>query len=408
MTMPDAKTLVLAAYALGVARLVGLVAWVSAAPERNIGRIPDDAFYYLTMARHFAHSGHWTFDGSAPATGFQLLHGYTLAGIARLGPSDNAFVSLAVMLGAAALIPALAIGGWITRSASAPMGATIALLVWLPNIAINIPAAMEWGWVVSAGAMLVVAAMVGWPIWAVFALGVVGSLARIDFAILPIMMTVVGIIHRPMLRPALFGVAGAAIGIAIVSAHCWFVSGEWVQSSVQVKAIWSVRGWRSFQVWHTAPLLVPALLVVLAVVSRLSAKVHGLAVVFALALCVWFAPAPAARWPHQEEMLAASRAVSDFDGRIGAWNAGIIGYYSGGRVVNLDGLVNCDVIEFIRVDRIDQYVLDIGIDYIADFPSMLSRDYSGATTVVPMLRQVMTIDENRGGWSGMTIWKVLR
>ncbi|MEQ9643573.1 MAG: glycosyltransferase family 39 protein [Alphaproteobacteria bacterium] len=52
---------------------------------------------------------------------------------------------------------------------------------------------------------------------------------------------------------------------------------------------------------------------------------------------------------------------------IGAWNAGIIGYFSNHRVVNLDGLINgFDYLPYLRDDRIEDYIKDRGIGYIAD------------------------------------------
>jgi len=43
-----------------------------------IGVIPDDAFYYMQMAKHRAFDGFWTFDGTSAATGFHFLYGYFL------------------------------------------------------------------------------------------------------------------------------------------------------------------------------------------------------------------------------------------------------------------------------------------------------------------------------------------
>lgn len=59
------------------------------------------------------------------------------------------------------------------------------------------------------------------------------------------------------------------------------------------------------------------------------------------------------------------------DELIGAWNAGVLGYYSDHRVVNLDGLINgFDYLPYFREGRIEDYVKDTGITYLADMESM--------------------------------------
>src|SRR4029434_102396 len=50
-------------------------------------------------------------------------------------------------------------------------------------------------------------------------------------------------------------------------------------------------------------------------------------------------------YPHQAYLRDAGLYLHahGLDGSVGAWNAGIIGYYQGGTVINLDGLVNNDI-----------------------------------------------------------------
>jgi hypothetical protein len=56
------------------------------------------------------------------------------------------------------------------------------------------------------------------------------------------------------------------------------------------------------------------------------------------------------------------------DAVIGAWWAGTLGYFSGLRVVNLDGVVNSGRYfrEVLRPDRVDRYILDGPVTHIAD------------------------------------------
>jgi hypothetical protein len=52
---------------------------------------------------------------------------------------------------------------------------------------------------------------------------------------------------------------------------------------------------------------------------------------------------------------------------IGSWNAGVLGFYSGYPVVNLDGLVNSwDFLPYLEHRDLAGYIRDQGIQYIAD------------------------------------------
>jgi len=53
---------------------------------------------------------------------------------------------------------------------------------------------------------------------------------------------------------------------------------------------------------------------------------------------------------------------------VGAWNAGILGYYSGRTVVNLDGVVNDEALDALREQRLMAYVRDRNIDVLVDMP----------------------------------------
>jgi hypothetical protein len=80
-----------------------------------------------------------------------------------------------------------------------------------------------------------------------------------------------------------------------------------------------------------------------------------------------------APWPHQAAMRNAGMYLQNhpLDERVGAWNAGIIGYYQGGQVINLDGLVNNDAAGYVVVNALDDYIASAQIGYIMDFENML-------------------------------------
>jgi hypothetical protein len=49
------------------------------------------------------------------------------------------------------------------------------------------------------------------------------------------------------------------------------------------------------------------------------------------------------------------------DGKVGAWNAGIIGYYQGGTVINLDGLVNDGIYPWVVRNDLAGYLAEHNI-----------------------------------------------
>jgi hypothetical protein len=71
-----------------------------------------------------------------------------------------------------------------------------------------------------------------------------------------------------------------------------------------------------------------------------------------------------------DELYDASRWLSDnlpADTIVGAWNAGILGFYARQRVVNLDGLINnFELLPYLRDRRMGEYVRREHIAYLSD------------------------------------------
>ncbi len=82
-------------------------------------------------------------------------------------------------------------------------------------------------------------------------------------------------------------------------------------------------------------------------------------------------------WPHQQSFLSAGNYLKEnkFDGNIGAWDAGIVGYYQGGDIINLDGLVNDQVQEYIFNNDLPDYLRKENIRYLIDFDLVFSAEY---------------------------------
>src|SRR5581483_4198707 len=100
-----------------------------------IGRyIADDAFYYLTIARHAASGAGVTFDGLAPTNGFHPLYFALLLPVAR---AAGANVDLTVHLALTLLMVLNALAAWpiyaIVARGSGKTPALVAAVAWLLN-----------------------------------------------------------------------------------------------------------------------------------------------------------------------------------------------------------------------------------------------------------------------------------
>jgi hypothetical protein len=58
---------------------------------------------------------------------------------------------------------------------------------------------------------------------------------------------------------------------------------------------------------------------------------------------------------------------------VGGFNVGIVSYYSGRRVVNLDGVMNDAAIDAIRTHTLGKYIDSQGIEYLADVDDQIAR-----------------------------------
>ncbi len=73
------------------------------------------------------------------------------------------------------------------------------------------------------------------------------------------------------------------------------------------------------------------------------------------------------RYRHEATMWIRDNLPKD--ARIGAWNAGYLGYFSGRKVINLDGYINSlEFYQYLSDGRgVGQYILDKDIDYVTDY-----------------------------------------
>jgi hypothetical protein len=92
-------------------------------------------------------------------------------------------------------------------------------------------------------------------------------------------------------------------------------------------------------------------------------------------------------WPHQAGMMQSGislknflqeRASIDNSIKVGAWNAGIVSYFSKSNVINLDGLTNDEVLPYIKENRLFDYLQQRGINYLVDSDTSVHNSWNQA------------------------------
>jgi hypothetical protein len=118
-------------------------------------------------------------------------------------------------------------------------------------------------------------------------------------------------------------------------------------------------------------------------------------------------------YPQQDAMLSAGKwlAQNKLEDNIGSWNAGIIGYYSGGHIINLDGLVNNSIYPFIKSNRVPEYWKQEKIRYLVDFSNMFRPPFPkqggyDRPEYLVTIHAIMRFDQGFHWWKYLSIWEL--
>ena len=495
--------------------IVRVIFFYNAPDSVLIGVVPDDAFYYIQMARHKVIDGFWTFDGISPATGFHFLYGYFLVFIYSVfGEVDWRQLYLIVGILSSIFIGLAAY--FVSRSAENLFGRKsvfLAVAPFLTPIALMQSTVMMESWLVLFFSAATIFFLVLDKSPSIFdgvillILGVLGSLSRTDYGMLPGVIFAVYLISYPIvknngLKRSAFVLMGAVIGIAIVLMQNFYISGQLAQASAQTKFYWSsLAGHDIFApirlvMSTTLPLpsyhygtlnkaikIIAVLCAVcfsgyslyvflqaarrrkhlpeLAVAAGCLLTIVGYILFYrhnSQALLNWYAsnfiaptgivlaatgfflfdrkilmPAIAAfctyafigassiftvPWPHQVGMMQAGLFLKELksDARYASWNAGIISYFSGTNLINIDGLTNDEVLPFIKSNTLFDYIISKKIDYLIDYETMLNnksvriRGGYMDDRIDRCLFPLQAVDGSNGSWAGarLKVYKVAR
>ena len=490
--------------------IVRVIYFYNAPDPILISVVPDDAFYYMQLAKNWSSMGFWTFDGSSSTTGFHFLYAYFLAFIYSIfGNLD--WRHLYIIIGVLASIFISLSAYLVSRSADMLFGHQSILFAIAPFftiVAINQSTVMMESWLVLffSAATIYVLVKDARPSFieglSLLILGIMGSLSRTDFGMLPGVMFVVLLATHPILKNnglkrSGIVLAGAVIGVAVVLLQNLYISGHLAQASAQTKFYWSsvmghnisvpidlVRSiampfygvlsswfkivlilcavfsvyysWRgsmqvkdlkkyfpalaltsgclltvfayidfykfnsgSLQIWYSSNFIAPIGISMAAagfVLFKRSLLVPSI-LVFIPYAAICITNIFSVSWPHAAGMMNAGLFLkqNNYPGLYGSWNAGIISYFSGSRIVNIDGLTNDEVLPYIKSNNLFDYIKAKNIDYLVDYQLMLTsrvlRKRGGYfdERIDRCVSPIQAIDGNSPNWYGsrLFIFKVI-
>lgn len=201
-------------------------------------------------------------------------------------------------------------------------------------------------------------------------------------------------------RPVLLALFGGFILLFVVNAGLRFTGRTWYFVSFNLFVV-LLSAWVIGRVWPEI------------VYKRFAAAV-ALTAVFGTFALTWYQQMPD-RLSNQGGMLEMARHMSETlpaGTSVGVFNAGVQGYFSTVRVINLDGLVNNQAFEAIRDKRLWSYITeDEGLRYISDFELYLSyryRPFFDTPDVFTELSPIHTIyfDADHRGTNSITLYQV--
>ena len=116
------------------------------------------------------------------------------------------------------------------------------------------------------------------------------------------------------------------------------------------------------------------------------------------------------KFTNQKEMLMVSKWMKSNlppNAIVGSWNSGIFGFFSEREVVNLDGLINNDILVYLKSNSLYDYIEKRKINYIIDYDVMLywQEKYFGKSLEEISLTRDTTFS---GTWqlSDLSVWRI--
>jgi len=423
-------------------------------PEEILIRfVPDDAFYYMVLAKNFVNNQVWSFDTVHYSSGFHLLYGYLLVFIYMifgLLPFQKLFIIMGIVNILMYILSFYLLSKLLIKRTN--IYSLLGLLVvYLSPVGIqNTSFLMESMFPILFGSIIIFLIftyeiLTKKSFSYIFVFSMLGELSRSDFGgsilFLFLGLSLASSFKKKKISfnyPSLVALFGASFGLFIILSHNYYMFGHFIQSSALVKEYWSmVQGYNiqpilnlvvlnfnlsvisfwilftificnykklfsnnltllftsisiivfyiilygknsgALQPWYISNTHIYSALILGFLFSLLSNKIMKfLGVIFIVFIFFTsFTSRNNQLWKHQSAMLIAGKNLKNNIKlkNIGTWNAGIISWYSGKNIINLDGLVNDDIYKYIKNQNLLSFIIKSKIKYILDFKAMLTN-----------------------------------
>lgn len=136
----------------------------------------------------------------------------------------------------------------------------------------------------------------------------------------------------------------------------------------------------AMQPWYSGNAIVPMVILVTGVLNSirsnlLSYIISALLMIFIAMHLHHLYSLKVTPWASQRILYEAGSYLQQhpLPGKVGSWNAGIISYYEGQHIINLDGLMNDEIYPYAKADNLECYFIKKQINYVADFTAMFSN-----------------------------------
>lgn len=240
-------------FILFIVLLSRLIYFYNLTESQLIGIVPDDAFYYLKMAQNKAFLGIWSFDGINTSTGFHLLYGYLLYFIFSVfGNIDWKIIFLIIGFLASIFI---SVSSYLVASTARNLfnknASLLAISLFFSSLIVFQNTLMMESWLVIffASSTLFLINQTNnlnkINIVILISCGLLGSLSRTDYGILPGIFFIVYICfykfnyNNIKIKKIFYILCGAILGVGISFISNALISGNFFQSSAQIKFHWS-------------------------------------------------------------------------------------------------------------------------------------------------------------------------
>ena len=136
----------------------------------------------------------------------------------------------------------------------------------------------------------------------------------------------------------------------------------------------------ALQPWYSGNVIVPIIILLTGIISAFHSRLSStfISMILIIVIAAHFYQLYSLKitpWVSQGLLYKAGNYLQQqpLPGKIGSWNAGIVAYYEGQHIINLDGLMNDEIYPYIKTNQLECYFVKKQINYIVDFPAMFQN-----------------------------------